>query len=318
MNMSDKSNRILIEKLKREFGPVVGALFADDTVIEIMLNPDGVLWVERLGCDMEEIGTMRPSQAEMLMGTLAHLNSKVMTADHPALACELPKEFRGARFQGHIPPVVKTPVFTLRMPASAVFRLSEYVAQGIMTSGQREVIEAAVRDKKNILIAGGTGSGKTTLTNGIIQYISEACPKDRIIILEDIGELKCSAKNAVILLSSAKMPMTILLKDTLRMRSDRILVSEVRDGAALDMLMAWNTGHPGGICTLHSDTAPSALERLEQMIALVSVGKMQKMIARAVDLVVYIERCSGSRRIREILAVDGYKKGNYITRSVGE
>lgn len=313
----EETKRRISEKLKREFGPVLCGLFDDQTVIEIMLNPDGSLWVERLGSDMEEIGEMFPMQAECLMGTLAYINGVVMTDKTPSLSCELPKEFGGARFQGHLPPVVKSPTFTIRKKAVAVFTLNQYVERGIMTQAQREIIESAVREKKNILIAGGTGSGKTTLTNAVVQQIAADCPQDRIVILEDLGELKCSAKNAVTMLSSIEFSMTRLLKDTLRMRPDRILVGEVRDGAALDLLMAWNTGHPGGVCTLHSNSAQSALSRVEQMIALVSVGSMQQTIAEAVDLVIYIEKCAGSRRIKEIISVNGFDGQRYLTQPVG-
>jgi type IV secretion system protein TrbB len=312
-----EANQRITDKLKREFGPALCALFSDQAVIEIMLNSDGKLWVERLGQDMEEIGTMGAAQAELLMGTLAYVNGVAMTNDTPSLSCELPKEFAGARFQGHLPPVVKAPSFTIRKKAIAVFTLSQYVERGIMTQAQREVIEDAVRTKKNILIAGGTGSGKTTLTNAVVQHISEVCSEDRIIILEDLGELKCSARNAEIMLSSAEYTMTRLLKDTLRMRPDRILVGEVRDGAALDLLMAWNTGHPGGVCTLHSDSALLALSRLEQMIALVSVGSMKQTIAEAVGLVVFIEKCAGSRRVKEIIRVLGFDGQSYKTEQIG-
>ena len=251
------------ELLKWAFGAELCKLFEDKTVIEIMLNPDGKLWVERLGENMQEIGTMAASQAECLMGTLASLQKSVLTESNPAISCELPKQFGNARFQGHIPPVVKSPAFTIRKKAIAVFTLQEYVERGIMTQEQREVIEEAVRDRQNILIAGGTGSGKTTLTNAVVRYVSDVCPHDRIVILEDTGELMCTAKNASLMLATPEFNMSRLLQDTLRCRPDRILVGEVRNGAALDLLMAWNTGHPGGVCTLHSDSAIKALSRME-------------------------------------------------------
>jgi P-type conjugative transfer ATPase TrbB len=316
--MSNVNTTTVSNKLKREFGPVLCALFNDQTVIEIMLNSDGKLWVERLGSDMEEIGTMGASQAESLMGTLASLKREVLTERNPRLSCELPKEFLGARFQGSIPPVVKAPSFAIRKRAVAVFTLQEYVSKGIMTNAQREAIEEAVRDRKNILIAGGTGSGKTTLTNAVVQHITEVCPNDRIMTLEDTRELQCTAKNAEAMLTTEEVSMTALLKDTLRYRPDRILVGEVRDGAALDLLMAWNTGHPGGVCTVHSNSALSALARMELLVGMAVVGPMQTLIADAVNLIVYIEKCSGSRRIKEILRVSGYEDGKYLTQLVGE
>lgn len=312
------AGKVVTEKLKREFGAQICALFNDPSVIEIMLNSDGKLWVERLGADMEETGSMDPSQAERLMGTLASLKREVITERNPRISCELPKEFMGARFQGSIPPVVMAPTFAIRKRAVAVFTLNEYVARGIMTPEQQAVIETAVRDRQNILIAGGTSSGKTTLTNAVVQHITNACPNDRIVILEDTRELQCAAKNSISMLTTEGVSMSLLLQDTLRYRSDRILVGEVRDGAALDLLMAWNTGHPGGLCTTHSNSAESALTRLELLIGMAVVGPMQRLIAEAVNLVVYIEKCAGSRRIKEIVRVNGYDGQRYLTQRVGE
>lgn len=319
--MNNQAGNRVSDKLKREFGPVLCALFNDQTVIEIMLNSDGKLWVERLGSDMEEVGTMGATQAVLLMGTLASLKKEVLTERNPRISCQLPKEFLGARFQGSIPPVVKAPTFAIRKRAVAVFTLNDYVERGIMTLEQKAVIENAVRDgennRKNILIAGGTGSGKTTLTNAVVQHITDACPNDRIVILEDTTELQCTAKNSVSMLTSEEVSMTSLLKDTLRYRPDRILVGEVRDGAALDLLMAWNTGHPGGVCTVHSDSAESALTRMQMLVSMAVVGPMQTLIAQSVNLVVYIEKCSGSRRIKEIVKVMGYDGQRYLTQKVG-
>lgn len=305
------------EKLTGELGPNVREWLADPTVIEIILNPSGELWVERLGEEMEQRGTMSASQARSMMGTIASTLNQELTEKNPAISCELSDEFAGARFQGVIPPIVKGPAFTIRKKAIAVFTLHDYVEQGIMTQAQREVIEAAVRNRQNILIAGGTGSGKTTLTNAVVRYIADVSPNDRIVTLEDTRELQCEVKNKLSMYTSPQVNMTLLLKDTLRHRPDRILVGEVRDGAALDLLMAWNTGHPG-VCTLHANSAQAALTRLELMIAMVSVGPMQRMIAEAVNLIVYIEKYAGSRRIKEVVQVTGYDGKNYVTQSIGE
>ena len=314
----DETRFRVITKLTRELGSKICGLLEDPAVIEIMLNSDGKLWVERLGSDMEEIGTMGASQAECLMGTLASLKKEILTEKNPRLSCELPKEFFGARFQGSIPPVVKAPSFAIRKRAIAIFTLRDYVRKGIMSESQREIIEAAVSNRQNLLIAGGTGSGKTTLTNAVVQHITSVCPNDRIITLEDTRELQCTVKNAESMLTTEEVNMTSLLKDTLRYRPDRILVGEVRDGAALDLLMAWNTGHPGGVCTIHSNSAHSALTRMELLVGMAVVGPMQTLIADAVNLVVYIEKCSGSRRIKEIVRVVGYDGQRYLTQQVGE
>lgn len=310
-------NATVTAKLKREFGSLICALFNDPSVIEIMLNSDGKLWAERLGEDMEEVGTMDPFQAERLMGTLASLKREVLTEKNPRISCELPKEYLGARFQGSIPPISKAPSFAIRKRAIAVFTLKDYVNKGIMSESQREVIEEATISRKNILIAGSTGSGKTTLTNAVIQHIADVCPNDRIITIEDTRELQCTAKNYEPLLATEEVSMTMLLQDTLRYRPDRIFVGEVRSGAALDLLMAWNTGHPGGVCTVHSNSAESALSRMQTLVAMAVVGSMQTLIAEAVNMVVYIEKYAGSRKIKEIVRVLGYDGQRYLTQQVG-
>lgn len=162
-NRAEHDKRIT-EKLRRELGPQICELLEDSTVIEIMLNPDGTLWVERLGAPMEKIGTLPASRAESLMGTVASTLRTQITALNPILECELPLD--GSRFEALIPPVVAGPTFTIRKKASKIFTLDNYVESGIMTQAQCEAIEAAVRNRRNVLVVGGTGTGKTTLTNG--------------------------------------------------------------------------------------------------------------------------------------------------------
>ena len=198
-----------------------------------------------------------------------------------------------------------------------VFTLKDYAEKGIMTASQRTAIEAAALNRKNILIVGGTGTGKTTLTNSVINYMVDVCPDDRFVIMEDTRELQCTAKNAVLMRSVDQADMTRLLKTTMRLRPDRILVGEVRDGAALALLKAWNTGHPGGVATLHANSGAAGLIRMEQLVAEASPAPMQSLIGEAVDLIVSIERCAGGRRINEVLHVEGYDGQRYITQSIG-
>ncbi|WP_292255030.1 P-type conjugative transfer ATPase TrbB, partial [Mesorhizobium sp.] len=173
----------------------------------------------------------------------------------------------GHRFEGLLPPVVAAPTFTIRRRASRLIPLDDYVAAKIMTEHQASLIRNAITSRMNIVISGGTGSGKTTLANAVIAEIVETAPDDRMVILEDTAEIQCAAENAVALHTSDTIDMGRLLKSTMRLRPDRIIVGEVRDGAALTLLKAWNTGHPGGVTTIHSNTAESALRRLEQLTA---------------------------------------------------
>lgn len=302
------------EKLRRELGPLVCDLLADPKVQEIMLNPDGTLWVDRHGEQMAAVGFMSATQAESLMGTVASTLKTQITAINPILECELPLD--GSRFEALIPPLVSAPTFTIRRKASAIFTLEQYVSSGIMTFEQSTAIKNAIAQKKNILVVGGTSSGKTTLTNAIIDYMPTCNPDDRIVIIEDTGELQCSAKNVVQLRAVDHVDMTRLLKATLRLRPDRILVGEVRDGAALALLKAWNTGHPGGAATVHANSALAGLIRLQQLVAEATEAPMHTLIAEAVDYVVMIERTETSRRIKEIVEVTGHDGINYVTKTL--
>ncbi len=306
-------DRRIAEKLRRELGPIICALLDDPTVIEVMLNPDGLLWVERMGAPMEKIGVMSATQAESLMGTVASTLKTQITAQNPILECELPLD--GSRFEALIPPVVSAPTFTIRRKAVRVFSLKDYIETGVMSPAQSDAIKNAVSTRKNILVVGGTGTGKTTLTNAIILHMAESFPEDRIAIIEDTGELQCSAENAVLMRAVDHVDMTRLLKATMRLRPDRILVGEVRDSAALALLKAWNTGHPGGAATVHANSAAAGLIRIEQLVSEATQAPMQSLIAEAIDLIVSIERdAKTGRRIKEVLSVSGYDPNTgYLT-----
>ncbi len=301
--------------LRRKLGEVGCQALEQPGVFELMLNPDGHLWVDCHGSGMQRVGTMLSSAAESFIGTVASMLRSTVTRESPILECELPDDapFFGARFEAMIPPVVVQPTFTIRLRASSVFTLAQYVEHGVMTSGQRAAIERAVSDRKNILVVGGTTSGKTTLTNAILDYMSQVAPHHRIVILEDTRELQCTSPNVVALRTSDFVDMQRLLKATMRLRPDRIVVGEVRDSAALALLKAWNTGHPGGVCTVHSNDARAGLVRVEQLIAEVSLNPMPALIAEALDVIVSIAHTPVGRRIREVIAVTGYIDGQYQT-----
>jgi P-type conjugative transfer ATPase TrbB len=313
MESTEKTDRIR-EKLKRELGPIIGAALADPLVVEVMLNPDGKLWVERLGEPMRRVGEMRASNAEALMATIASSLSTTITREKPYVEGELLTD--GSRFEGEMPPIVASPSFTIRKKASRVFTLEEYVERGIMTEGQRQAIGAAVRGRRNILVVGGTGSGKTTLLNAVIQAISKESPDDRLVIIEDTAELQCVSPNVLTLRTSDTVSMQRLLRITMRSRPDRILVGEVRGAEALALVKAWNTGHPGGLATVHANDAAAGLLRLAQLIEEgLQGGKADPaVIAAAVGLVVVIAKVSTApgRRITEMLSVKGHEDGRYV------
>ncbi|NLR97068.1 P-type conjugative transfer ATPase TrbB [Rhizobium sp. P38BS-XIX] len=306
-----RSHTRLIRKLQDALGDRICIALEDALVVEIMLNPDGRVFIERLGQGVAEAGVMTPAAAEVVIGSVAHALQSQADLERPIISGELP--IGGHRFEGLLPPVVSGPTFAIRRRASRLIPLDEYVTLKVVTKEQASAIRSAIDARMNIVISGGTASGKTALANAIIAEIVSAAPDDRMVILEDTAEIQCAAENAVCLHTSDTIDMARLLKSTMRLRPDRIIVGEVRDGAALTLLKAWNTGHPGGVTTIHSNTAMSALRRLEQLTAEATHQPMQGVIGEAVDLVVSIERTGTGRRVREVIHVKGYRNNHYET-----
>jgi type IV secretion system protein TrbB len=315
-SVQNRSLPRLVTKLQNALGDHLCVALDDPSVVEIMLNPDGRLFIERLGHGIASAGKMTRSAAETVIGSVAHVLNSEVDDERPIVSGELP--IGGHRFEGLLPPVVSSPSFTIRRRASRSIPLDDYVSTKVMTERQAEVIRSAIATKLNILVAGGTGSGKTTLTNAILAEIVSTTPEDRLVILEDTAEIQCAAENAVSLHTSDTVDMSRLLKSTMRLRPDRIIVGEVRDGAALTLLKAWNTGHPGGVATIHSNSAHSALQRLEQLTAEASHQPMQAVIGDAVDLIISIERTAKGRRIGEILHVTRFSGAHYQTEPYAE
>lgn len=310
----DTSAERLIAMLKTALGPHIGALLMDEQVVELMLNPDGRLWADRLGQGREFTGhVVAPEDAERIIKLVASSIKAECNELNPILSAEFPGS--GSRFQGILAPVVSAPVFTIRKKALVVFSLEDYVRQGVLSVDQKKLIKAAVQDKTNILICGGTGTGKTTFANAILAEIARTA--DRVVIIEDTLELQCTAPDTVYLRAKdGLVTMNDLLRATMRLRPDRIIVGEVRGAEALSLLKAWNTGHPGGVATVHANSARGALTRLEQLVQEAVVAVPRELIAEAVNLVVHIERSGTGRKIREIIRVDGVEKGRYQTTSI--
>ena len=303
-------------KLVRDLGPLIIDALNDPKTVEIMLNADGNLWQERLGEKMRCLGTLSANRGEAIIKTIAGYHGKEVTRLKPLLEGELPLD--GSRFAGQLPPVVFAPTFSLRKKAIAIFTLTHYVEADIMTAAQHEILLSAIKSHRNILVIGGTGSGKTTLVNAIINEMVEFDPSERIFIIEDTGEIQCAAVNCVQYHTSLEVSMTMLLKTTLRMRPDRILVGEVRGPEALDLLMAWNTGHEGGAATLHANNAKSGLDRLSMLISMHpdSPKPIEPLIGEAVHVVVHIARTNEGRRVQEIIEVSGYQDGQYLIKTL--
>lgn len=311
-----RSHPRLVRKLQEALGEQICVALDDTSVVEIMLNPDGRLYIERLGHGIAAVGEMTSAAAEIVIGSVAHALQSQADDEQPIISGELP--IGGHRFEGLLPPIVSRPTFTIRRRASRLIPLDYYVSSKVMTARQADIIRNAIKSRLNIVISGGTGSGKTTLANAVISEIVEAAPEDRIVILEDTAEIRCVAENAVALHTSDTIDMARLLKSTMRLRPDRIIVGEVRDGAALTLLKAWNTGHPGGVTTIHSNSAMSALRRLEQLTAEVSQQPMREVIGEAVDLIVSIERTGRGRRVRDVIHVESFNGSRYETETCAQ
>jgi type IV secretion system protein TrbB len=298
-----------LAKLRKDLGEVFLTALADPETVEIVLNADGTLWHERLGEPLQAIGTMSAPCADAAMRTIAAYHHATLTRDNPSIECELPLD--GSRFAGQIPPLVTAPVFAVRKRASRVFTLGQYVEAGIMTPKQKEFLCSAIRDHRNILAIGGTGGGKSTLLNAMIKELTNQFPNERLIIIEDTAELQCAATNYVQYHTSPERSMTDLVRMSMRMRPDRILVGEVRGPEALDLLMAWNTGHEGGIASLHANNAAAALNRLCTLVAMhpnAPHGLIESLIGEAVDIIIHIARTDKGRVLREVLEVQDFDR----------
>ncbi|QNM83307.1 P-type conjugative transfer ATPase TrbB [Sphingomonas sabuli] len=305
--------------LQSAFGPTIANALGDPLVIEVMVNPDGAIRLDRLGSGLIDTGQhMTPDEAERIVRLVAsHARTEVHQSS-PIVSAELPPHSGGAgeRFEGLLAPVATGPCFAIRKPATRIYTLTDYVADGLMAPDMARMLSLAVVERRNLLVAGGTSSGKTTLANALL---AELLAKDeRVILIEDTRELQCPVPNHVALRTRpGVISMTDLVRSTLRLRPDRIIVGEVRGPEALDMLKAWNTGHPGGLATIHANSARSALFRLEQLIQEAVVNVPRQLIADAIDLIIFIEGRGSSRRVAELLALEGVDPGGtYAVRAL--
>lgn len=304
------------QMLRTAFGSAIAAALADPAVIEVMVNPDGRLWLDRIGCGRIDTGErLGTAEAERIVRLVAAHVRREVHDRAPIVSAELPET--GERFEGLIPPVSAAPCFAIRKPAGLVYRLDDYVAAGILNTSHADVLRKAILDHRNIVVVGGTSSGKTTLVNALLAEV--AALSERVVILEDTRELQCAADDCLSLRTKPGVAsLADLVRSTLRLRPDRIIVGEVRGPEALDMLKAWNTGHPGGITTLHASTPLLALYRLEQLIQEAVVTVPRNLIALAVELIVFIDGRGASRRVTAILELAGLDaRGEYVLRPVG-
>jgi len=306
-----------LEALRHALGTAVLDALIDPEIIEIMANPDGRLIFDRIGKGRSESGIFLTADArDRVVRLIADYVGEPVTPEDPRLSGVLPHT--GERFQAMLPPVSAGPAFSIRKRPGKIFTLADYEAAGSITKAHRKAIEEAVQARANILIAGGTSSGKTTFANALLAL--PAFAQSRIVLIEDTPELQCSAWDQVALLTR-RFPKPIgvvdLVRDALRLRPDRIIIGEMRDGAAaLETLKAWNTGHPGGLSTIHANSALEAIARLEDLIAEVAAQIPRRAIAQAIDLIVHVERTRDGRRIDGMIAVSADEEGRIITTAI--
>ncbi|MDR7260178.1 type IV secretion system protein VirB11 [Sphingomonas sp. BE270] len=289
--------------LRTALGAAIARFLEDASVVEVMLNPDGRIWIDRLSEGLADTGEMlSAADGERIVRLVAHHVGAEVHAGSPRVSAELPET--GERFEGLLPPVVAAPAFAIRKPAVAVFTLDDYVNAGIMSARQAEALRQGIVARANILVAGGTSTGKTTLTNALLAEVAKT--SDRVVIIEDTRELQCAAPNLVAMRTQDGVAsLSDLVRSSLRLRPDRIPIGEVRGAEALDLLKAWGTGHPGGVGTIHAGSAIGALRRMEQLIQEAVVTVPRALIAETIDLVAVLSGRGSARRLSELTRVEG-------------
>src|SRR6266436_239928 len=296
--------------LRTALGPAIASWLEDPAVVEVMLNPDGRLWIDRLTEGLADTGErLSAADGERIVRLVAHHVGAEVHPASPRVSAELPET--GERFEGLIPPVVAAPTFAIRKPAVAIFTLRDYVAAGIMTIAQAEHLRNAIAQRRNVLVAGGTSTGKTTLVTALLAEVANT--SDRVVLIEDTRELQCKATNLVALRTKDGVAsLSDLVRSSLRLRPDRIPVGEVRGAEALDLLKAWGTGHPGGIGTIHAGSDLGALRRLEQLIQEAVVTVPRALIAETINLIAVLAGRGAERKLIELAVVKCLEAGEYV------
>lgn len=305
--MSDPAD--LDRFIRRAFG-AHAALLEDPDIVEVSANPNGTVFVQRTGAAPECVGRLDATARERIIRFCATAAEIPMTEVTPIVTARMP--VTGYRFEGVMPPCAPAPLFSIRFHAAQVLTMEDYVRDGTLSPAQAEEMQAAIIDRRNIVVAGGTGSGKTTFLNMLLAEVAAVEPDSRPVIIEDTPELRTPLLNAVFLQTALHVDMTRLVASSLRLKPDRIIVGETRDGAALAMIKGWNTGHPGGLTSVHANSARAALTRLDLLVSEASVTPQRAVIAEAVDLVVFLRASRAARRVEQILTVKGYENDDFV------
>ncbi len=312
---TNEHDRRTLSKLRRELGAVILAALQDPHVEDLARNSDGWLWIKRQNQPWEKLSKFSDIQTENILRAVASSLGVTITPDQPYLDGELILD--GSRIHGNVPPETRRPAFTIRKKPTIIYTLDDYVTQGVLSPVHHAILLSAIKIHQNIFVVGSTGSGKTTLVNALIDAAAKHTPEDRFVIIEDTGEIQCTAPNTEQLYTTHNRNLDQLVKETLRMRPDRIIIGEVRGAEALNLLEIWNTGHNGGIATAHADAATPAagLERIEMLVARanskLSNNFVRRLIGATVNLVVCIQQTKTGREVNSVTRVNGYKNKGY-------
>ena len=296
--------------LRSALGPMISAWLDEPRVVDVLLNPDGSLWVERLGEARVPTGQrMSAADAERIIRLVADHVGAEAHSHAPIVSAELPEG--GERFEGLLPPVAAAPMFAIRRQAAPDLTLADYVADGVLTAPEADYLDAAMRERRNVVIAGDAKTGKTTLARTLLCIAAET--GDRLILLEDRREIFLPHGNVVPLLAKDGVAsLSDLVRSALRLSPDRIPVGEVRGREAIDLLDAWSTGHAGGVATVHAKTAAGALYRFEQLCLRTIANPPRELIAETVDIIVLVVVRNGRRQVEQMLELLGLdERGAY-------
>jgi P-type conjugative transfer ATPase TrbB len=311
----------VLRMLETAMGPTIAGLLKDPAVIEVRCNADGKIYADWFDKPSDWSGhTLAPELAAQVICIVADAVDQIVgpAANSYILDAEFPGH--GFRFHGDLPPVVPGPCFNIRKRPPRIISLEEYVSCGIMSEEQRQTIIRAVHERKNILVVGGTKTGKTTLTNAIIDELRDL--HQRVATIENVLELQVRTKEwhsyRVI---AGVHDAAQLVEGCLRVAPDRIIVGEVRGLEINSMLEAWGTGHPGGVCTIHSDTATpvQALRRVDTLLRKANQVPIPELIADTINMIVPIQALAYStpegtrfrRLVPEVVNVLGFEHGKY-------
>jgi type IV secretion system protein VirB11 len=294
--------------MRRELGDEILGFLDDDEVTEVMLNDDGHVWISKFRepSAIETTLIMPVEQSIAFLGTVAAYYGKTIHQADTVIAEVLPLD--GSRVNGIIPPTTKQPTFNIRKKAIRIYTLDDYIEAERMTEVDKAIICDAIRDKTNILIAGATGSGKTTFTNAVLHELNIIAPTQRIVSMEDTEELQIPQRNKVRMFKDDHTTMEKLLWSAMRQSPDRIIIGEIRDRAALELLKSWNTGHPGGITTVHANNCLDTLSRIEMLVLEAIPNPMERLIGQSVGLILFIERTEKGPTLTEIMEVVNYDR----------